>query len=387
MGSVKKRGPSWQATYRGPDRKERTKTFPKKVDAENWLADEKSKMAHGIWVDPQAGRITLSAWGRRWLAERTDLRPVTQAKYQHMLDNHILPVLGSHDIAKLSPSAVRSWYMGLRRRFRSTGDDAYRLLHAVLATAVTDGLIGRNPCQVRGAGQARSAERLTLSVAEVSAAVEATPERYRLAVLLAAWCQLRRGEVLALQRRDVDLLHGTLRIERAAVRPMNGVTVIGPPKTEAGVRTLTIPDNVIPALQHHLERFVAPGPQAWLFAGENGAPVTPVTLNRIWRQARAAIARPEIVYHDLRHSGLTWAAASGASIAELMKRGGHANPRAALRYQHATEDRDRAIAEALAALALGSVTALRGAESLADISRTCASSGEAAPGAAGALSC
>jgi integrase len=82
----------------------------------------------------------------------------------------------------------------------------------------------------------------------------------------------------------------------------------------------------------------------------------PSTLNRLWQRARAAIGRPDLFYHDLRHSGLTWAAASGASIAELMCRGGHANPTAALRYQHATEDRDRAIADALADLASGTLT-------------------------------
>ena len=75
------------------------------------------------------------------------------------------------------------------------------------------------------------AERPVLSVAELTAAVETVEDRYRLAILLCAWCQLRRGEVLGLQRKDVDLLHGTVRIERAVVRPMQGPTVIGPPKT------------------------------------------------------------------------------------------------------------------------------------------------------------
>ena len=79
--------------------------------------------------------------------------------------------------------------------------------------------------------------------------------------------------------------------------------------------------------------------------------MVPSTLNRVWQRARKTVGRPDLFLHDLRHSGLTWAAASGASVAELMRRGGHANPRAALRYQHATEDRDRAIAEALASLA------------------------------------
>jgi len=61
--------------------------------------------------------------------------------------------------------------------------------------------------------------------------------------------------------------------------------------------------------------------------------------------------RADLRLHDLRHSGLTWSAATGASVAELMRRAGHASPTAALRYQHATEDRDRVLADALADLA------------------------------------
>ena len=87
------------------------------------------------------------------------------------------------------------------------------------------------------------------------------------------------------------------------------------------------------------------------------------TLNRVWQRARKTVGRPDLFLHDLRHSGLTWAAASGAAVAELMRRGGHANPRAALRYQHATEDRDRAIADALAGLAQGQAVPFNGSSS------------------------
>jgi integrase len=213
---------------------------------------------------------------------------------------------------------------------------------------------------VKGAGQARSTERPIASVAELKAAVAAAPEHHRLALLLPAWCQLRRGEVLGLQRRDVNLLHGTIRVDRAVVRPMVGGVVVGPPKTPAGQRTLAVPANVLPVLKAHLEKFVAPDSEAWLFTSAVGGPMLPSTLNRIWQRARRAIGRSDLHYHDLRHSGLTWSAASGASVAELMRRGGHANPTAALRYQHATEDRDRAIADALAELAAGKVTSLGG---------------------------
>ena len=138
-------------------------------------------------------------------------------------------------------------------------------------------------------------------------------------ILLPARCQLRRGEVLGLQRRDVDLLHGTIRIDRAVVRPMDGSTVVGPPKTSAGSRVLAVPANVLPDLWAHLERFVEARPDAWLFTSEAGGPMVPVTLDRVWQRARRAIGRGDLHYHDLRHSGLTWAAASGASVAELMR--------------------------------------------------------------------
>lgn len=305
----------------------------------------------------------MRVYAKAWLDGRSDLRPVTRSKYEHMLERHVLPTLGAYELAALGPSAVRSWYMGMRQRYLTTADDAYRMLRAILITAVTDGHIVKSPCQVKGAGNPRSAERPVASVAEVTAALEAVPERYRLAILLPAWCQLRRGEVLGLQRRDVDLLHGTIRIERAVVRPMKGPSVVGPPKTSAGARTLAVPSHMVPALKEHLAHFVAPEPGAWLFQADAGGPMVPSTLNRVWQRARKTVGRPDLFLHDLRHSGLTWAAASGASVAELMRRGGHANPRAALRYQHATEDRDRAVAEALASLASRPVVPLFGAPS------------------------
>lgn len=127
--------------------------------------------------------------------------------------------------------------------------------------------------------------------------------------------------------------------------------MIGPPKTEAGIRTLSIPPNVLAAVEDHLERFVGSEPTAWLFGTSTGTCLSPRNFNRVWSNARVKVGRTDLHSRDLRHSGLTWAAASGASVAEPMRRGGHANPRAALRYQHATEDRDQAIAAALGQLA------------------------------------
>jgi integrase len=124
---------------------------------------------------------------------------------------------------------------------------------------------------------------------------------------------------------------------------MTGREVVKEPKTDAGRRTLVIPSNL--DLEGHLERFTAPDPDAYLF------PVGNKVITRWWNRARAELGRPDLRFHDLRHTGLTWAAATGATTAELMHRAGHATAQAAMRYQHATEDRDRVLPDALAELA------------------------------------
>jgi hypothetical protein len=96
---------------------------------------------------------------------------------------------------------------------------------------------------------------------------------------------------------------------------------------------------------------VGPDPSFPLLTGVKGGRLGRHPLNAAWQAARRDLGRPEIHFHDLRGAGLTWAATQGATTRELMERGGHASPAAALRYQHAVEDREAAIAEALSGLA------------------------------------
>jgi integrase len=341
---------AWQARYTAPDGRERTRRFERKVDAERWLVINGADLVRGAWVDPEDGKVTLRAYANEWLGLRDDLRSTTRAKYRYLLDGHILPKLGDTTLGSLSSSRVRAWHAALRQRHPSTAASAYRLLAGICNTAVVDKKIASSPCTVKGASTESAKERPVATVAEVAAAAGAAPERYRLAILLAMWCQLRRGEVLGLQRQDVDELHATIRVCRTWTVQTDGKLVEDKPKTEAGTRTVAIPPNVMPALTAHLES-VLPGQDAWLFPGGGDRPALPRTLDRVWDAARLAAGRPDLRFHDLRHSGLTLAAATGATTAELMRRAGHKSPAAAIRYQHATEDRDRVLAAALAELA------------------------------------
>ena len=105
-----------------------------------------------------------------------------------------------------------------------------------------------------------------------------------------------------------------------------------------------MPPHVVPALQAHLERFAGPEDGDLVFTGTKGQPLRRASLYTAWLRATEASGLSGVRFHDLRHTGATLAAATGASTKELMLRLGHASSDAALRYQHATADRDSAIA-------------------------------------------
>jgi integrase len=329
------------------------------------LSTVDADLTRGGWVDPRAGQVTFGRYGTSWLELRTDLRPRTHELYAGLLRRNLVPAFGDVELGRLSPSVVRAWFSDVSGEDgpgRATAARCYRLLRTILNTAVTDGLIVKNPCQVKGAGAERSPERPIATVAEVHALADAIAPRFRAAVLLAAFCSLRRGEILGLRRADLDLLHGTVTVRRAVVSLADGTLHIGDPKTAASRRTIAIPRVIMAVLQSHLDQYAEPTAEATLFVGEKGSLLRPHVLQIAWDRARRQTGLGHLHFHDLRHSGNTWAAATGASTAELMARMGHASAAAALRYQHATADRDRAIANALSDLgekALGSVVELR----------------------------
>jgi hypothetical protein len=151
-----------------------------------------------------------------------------------------------------------------------------------------------------------------------------------------------RAETLPL-----DLLHATVHVVEQMSELKQGELIVGPPKTDAGVRTVAIPHALIPELEAHLARWSGPGPNGLVFCGTKNQPIRRASLYNAWKRAVRAVGIGELRFHDLRHTGNTLAAATGASTRELMNRMGHASPRAALIYQHATEERDKAIADAL----------------------------------------
>ena len=303
--------------------------------------------------------------------QRPDLRPSTQELYACLWRKWLEPAFGNVIIGSMTPETWREWY--LEQKVNHPGslqpDKAYRLARTMLNTAVGDGLLRTNPCRVKGAGVERSSERPVVMPSEVTQLAGLIDPKYRAMVLLAAYCSLRFGELAGLRRARVDLLHCTVAIEEAAIELSSRVR-FGPPKTAAGRRLISIPPELIEALEHHLAEYVGTAPDALLFTDRGGEPLGHNKFRPIWAAACRKAGVPGLHLHDLRHSGLTWTAAAGATTAELMYRAGHSSPTVAMRYQHAQKHRDQEIAERLGALMRSSVTeASEGPSNVVPLSR------------------
>lgn len=345
----------WQASYVGPDtiRHVAPVTFETSEDAEGWLTDRRREIKNEDWTPPTAKRpVTFGEHAEHWLTNRT-LKPRTRYHYRRLLEGKLLPTFADVALKHMTADLIDDWYYRLGDSTPTSRAHAYGLLRTILGDAVQRRLLDYNPCHIRGAGNVKRAKQIEpASLPQLQALTTAMPQRYQLMVLLAAWCGLRFGEITELRRNDIDLTHGVVKVRRAVVR-VDGEFIIGTPKSDAGTRDVNIPPHLLPAIKTHLANNITSDRNGLLFpaAGDPTKHLAPATLYKVFYKAREEAGRPDLRFHDLRHTGAVLAASTGATLAELMARLGHSTAGAALRYQHAAKDRDKVIAEALSNLA------------------------------------
>lgn len=336
-------------------------TFSTEAKARAWLRSHAEPIKTGAWPPPPPPTVVrFGDFADQWLTGR-DLKPRTRDHYRQLLRDHIVPTFGATALGEITPATVRAWHAELSK---STGPTsrahAYGLLRTILGTAVADGHLPANPCHIRGAGSAKRVHRIEpLTVNQLGRLADEMPDdRYRLMTLLAGWCGLRFGELAELRRKDVDLALGVLHVRRAVVRVQGEPgPVVDTPKSAAGVRDVAVPPHLLPELRSYLGKQINGGRDGLLFPASDGmSHLVPSTLYRVFYPARERAGLPNLRWHDLRHCGAVLAAQTGATLAELMARLGHSTSSAALRYQHAAQGRDAAIAAALSVLAEAGAT-------------------------------
>ena len=346
----------YRARYTGPDGRRYTAptTFRTKGEARGWLSLRHAEIVRKAWeppgVAPKPTRTTLAAYAEQWLAQR-EVKARTREHYAKLLERHIAPALGRLPLGAITADDVRTWYAGFDPATPTIRAHAYGLLRTIMGTAASDGRISANPCVIRRAGSTRRVHEIRpASQDELAKLADAMPEQYAAMIPLASWCALRFGELTELRRSDVDLVAGVVRVERAVVRAGGGFEVTTP-KSDAGTRDVAIPPHLVPVLAEHLSKHVGTKADSLLFPAAHGGHLAPATLYRQFYKARDAANRPDLRFHDLRHSGAVLAAQAGATLAELMGRLGH-SPAAAMRYQHTAQGRDQVIAAKLSEIAL-----------------------------------
>lgn len=341
----------WQARYRGPDGQMRAapQTFLREREADQWLSVVESELLRGEWIDPWLSAVTLADFGRRWIKDRS-LKPRTRDDYEGIFRNHIEPQLGAMAVGEIGTDTVRRWRTGLLDAGMSGNRAAkvYRLLRAIMNTAQDDQLIRRNPCRVKGADKETESSRPVASVAQVYALADQVPDRFRALVLLGAFTSLRWGELVNLRRHSVDTAAGVVHVVHTLSERDDGSLDDGSStKSPAGVRSVAVPALALPDLVQHLAEFTDPAADAFVFLGELGGRLRRSNFRRAtnWRATVQRVGLPaDFHFHDLRHTGNQLAAEAGATTKELMRRMGHSTVRAAMRYQHSTDQRDRQIA-------------------------------------------
>ena len=168
------------------------------------------------------------------------------------------------------------------------------------------------------------------------------PVRYRAMLLLATFASLRFGELAALHRGDIDLARCSVQVARSLVQMNDGKLFEDDPKSRAGRRVVSFPREIEPELRWHLERFVEPGSDSLVFVGPKGGRLRRSNFNIIWAKVRDAVGLSGLHLHDLRHTGNTMAAATGASLREQMETDGSLKPtcRTDLSARHQGPGRD-----------------------------------------------
>lgn len=260
-------------------------------------------------------------------------RVSTAAGVRTNLERHVLPVLGGRPLASLRRPDLEALYASLALA-PSTVATVHKHVSQLLASAVEDGLILRNPAAKARLPKREASKAQPVPLDGVEAIRLALPDWMAAAVPLGIGAGLRQGEASGLTVDRVDFLRRTLRVDRQLAKRHVPKPVLVPPKTESSHRTIPLAGLLLEALAEHLRRFPA-DPGDFLLRSPAGIPVDSDCFGQHWRRACRAAGVPGLGYHALRHTFASTLLSRGVSVKAVADWLGHANPTVTLStYAH-----------------------------------------------------
>lgn len=340
---------AYKVRYRDPDRRERSKTFLRKIDAEEFARSVETDIRRGDYLDPAAGKVTLESWAEEWFGTIRHLKPKTREGYEGILRKHILPRLGRRSLASVKPIDIRRFVSELVDAGYSPSRvrQVRHLLGMLFAAAVEDGAIATSPVSGIKIPREQRREMQVLTPDQVAALADAVPARFKALVYMLAYGGLRWGEAAALRRSRVNLLRSRVEVSESVSETSAGLHY-GPTKTYQ-TRTVALPTFLKDMLAEHLRVYVDNDPNALVFTTESGSPLRNNNWrSRAWSPALQEARLPSVRIHDLRHTCATLLIARGAHAKAIQRHLGHSSIQITFdTYGHLLPDEQDRVAAAL----------------------------------------
>lgn len=314
-GSKAPKGAYYRVRYRTPEGKSRTKTFPRRFDAEQFAATVEHSKSAGEFVDPKLGRLTVAEWWERWHPTQVQWTPATRNRYRGDFANYIKPKIGSLQLGQVRPSDLqavlasamteggRPFPKGHERAGERQGlaVGTCKVLRSLIASmftaAVADGLLVKSP----GAGlklpKDDPAEPRPLDDDEIDAMLAACDEWERAWVLLGLGTGVRISEGLAVRLSTLDFLRRSLRVGDQALQLDTGHPVELAPLKNRKPREVPLSDTLVRVLARHVELYGS-GAEGVLFPNPHD--------RQLWRRTNAGERFGAIVRRAQLPDGLTW---------------------------------------------------------------------------------
>lgn len=376
-GNITRRGQkSWRLKFEAAERdpstgKRRTRYITvrgTKKEAQSELIKLLAEVDAGTAVDPS--KMTVAEYVRGWIDGAVHLAPKTLERYRELIEKQIIPHLGAVQLRKLRPSQIADWHVLLLREGGRDGRSlaprtvghAHRVLHSALARAAKLEMVSRNVASVLAPPKVEAREVECLTEGQIAdALLKLEGHQLYSLVVVALGTGMRRGELCAIQWRQVDLEAGVLQVERSLEETNQGLRV-KPPKSRYGRRKISLPVSVINVLRAHrvkqseLRLAIGLGrlePDDLVFSREDGSPLSPDRLSQQWRRVAVSLGLPAVTFHAFRHTHASALVAAGLDILTISRRLGHGSPGITLGiYAHLFSNTDSAAAKAMDA-ALG----------------------------------
>ncbi|MFJ4160247.1 tyrosine-type recombinase/integrase [Microbacterium testaceum] len=338
------KGDRWRVVWTDPDtKKETSKSFSKRADADAYRAKTEDSLRGGVYVTAQVAALTVGDAVTAWLASKKRPKGSSMARYKEAMENYVLPRWQGTLLTAVKRQDIDAWISALMDGSAPRRDDmrahksglspasvqaVYGRLNSALVFAVGQGWIRKNPATGVEIPKVKGEPVVFLTHAELEALISATREHGSAsdAALVAVLGNvgIRPGEAAALTVDDVKLTARRIEISKTVTIDENRHPIVGDsPKTYAGIRDVPIPPHLLADLESLTKH---KQPRAPLFTSKNGEALNLSNWrNRVWSKVTDAAGVPEgLTPKGLRHTAASLAIGAGADVLVVQRMLGHA---------------------------------------------------------------